>query len=153
MRLSQTLSKSEQQQAEERFDDWNGLKQDIHFDVDTDKIPFFHEREIMWIHLGQNVGTEIYGKGDDHMRPVLILKKFKNSFLGVPLTSKVKAKDNPFFFYLGEFGVYREKSWACLSQLRFFDARRIAYKMRAPNKIGESIFDELKIKIRQLCFS
>ena len=36
------------------------------------------EQEIWWCSIGLNVGTEIYGKGEDFARPVLII----NSKLG-----------------------------------------------------------------------
>ncbi len=120
MKISDLLNEQKQGEVEELFNDWNGLKQDLHFDKDLKEIPFYHEREIYWVYLGQNIGTEIYGKGKDHMRPVLVLKKFRNSFLGVPLTSSEKPIDNPFFYLLGEFGLERKKSWACLAQIRFF---------------------------------
>ena len=39
------------------------------------KIKYGHpkEREIWWCSVGLNVGTEIYGKGEDFARPVLII--------------------------------------------------------------------------------
>jgi mRNA-degrading endonuclease toxin of MazEF toxin-antitoxin module len=49
----------------------------------------FKEGEIWWCRIGMNVGAEIYGKGENFIRPVLIFKKFSESmFLGMPLTSK-----------------------------------------------------------------
>ena len=46
--------------------------------------------------MGLNIGYEQDGKGEDFLRPVLILKKFnKRVFLGIPLT-KIK-KDSHFY--------------------------------------------------------
>jgi mRNA interferase MazF len=52
---------------------------------------FFKEGEVWWCSIGMNVGTEIFGKGSQFTRPVLILKKFgPHSFLGIPITSQSK---------------------------------------------------------------
>ena len=57
-----------------RFLEWIGLKEKLH---NTEYVPpFFKEGEIWWCHLGENVGTEMNGKGDFFTRPVLILKKY-----------------------------------------------------------------------------
>lgn len=47
------------------------------------------EGEIWWSAIGENVGSEICGKGKTFARPVLIVRKLgKFNFIGVPLTSK-----------------------------------------------------------------
>ena len=47
--------------------------------------------EIWWVKIGQNLGTEIYGKGDTFSRPVFLLKKnHQQSFIGIPLTSNTR---------------------------------------------------------------
>ncbi len=51
------------------FDKWN--KQKIHID----KLDHFqHPKvgEIWWCRVGLNIGTEIYGKGNEYTRPVLV---------------------------------------------------------------------------------
>ena len=58
----------------------------------SQKNRLFHEGEIWWCSIGLNVGDEVFGKGPQFTRPVLIFKKFTgSSFLGIPLTSKVKS--------------------------------------------------------------
>ena len=48
-----------------------------------------HEGYIYWAGVGENLGAEIYGKGKDFARPVLIYKKLGTyHFMGIPLTSK-----------------------------------------------------------------
>ncbi len=55
------------------------------------KTIFFKERDIWWCSLGKNLGVESDGKGENFRRPVLIIKKLNsNSFIGLPLTSKIK---------------------------------------------------------------
>jgi mRNA interferase MazF len=44
--------------------------------------------------LGQNIGNEEFGKGNEFQRPVLIIKKLtKNIFIGVPLITTLKEND------------------------------------------------------------
>ncbi len=54
-------------------------------------VRFFKKAEVWWCSIGMNVGVEIYGKGRDFSRPVIIFKKFDScSFLGIPLTTQIK---------------------------------------------------------------
>jgi mRNA interferase MazF len=53
--------------------------------------PSFKEGELWWCSIGMNIGVEIFGKGADCARPVVIFKKFNaDSLLGIPLTTKPK---------------------------------------------------------------
>jgi len=63
---------------------WMGRKSKIH----NDKVrPFFHEREVWFSSLGENIGFEQDGSGDKFLRPLLILRKFNNEVLwALPLT-------------------------------------------------------------------
>ena len=68
-----------------RFDEWNDTKKTVHKKTE---VAHFREREIYVSTLGSNVGFEQDGKGDDFVRPVLVVRKFsKYSFIGIPLTS------------------------------------------------------------------
>ena len=50
----------------------------------------FHEGEVWWAAIGENVGVEIDGKSDKYSRPVVILKKHSGLFFtAIPLTSKL----------------------------------------------------------------
>ena len=74
------------------FDKWNELKKIIEKKENFLK---FRERDIWFIHLGKNIGSEQNGKGNEFLRPVLVLKKFsKRYFLGVPLSSQKKQGTN-----------------------------------------------------------
>jgi len=106
--------------------------------------PFFHEREIWFCSLGLNVGFEQDGRGEDFLRPVIVLKKFNNEiFLGVPLTKSGRSGK---YYFLFDFRK-EVKSSAIISQIRLIDAKRLRYKI---GDIGKSEFKELKQKIRQL---
>jgi len=51
-------------------------------------IPQIKQREIYWANIGENIGFEQNGKGDNFMRPLLIFKKFSNNiFFGIPLST------------------------------------------------------------------
>lgn len=103
------------------YDRWNSLKQKL----EKRKQLQFNEREVLFISMGQNIGFEQYGKGEDFLRPVVVMKKFnKHLFLGIPLSSKLK---NGFFFHTIHFKD-RENS-ALLLQSKTFDSKRIKYKL------------------------
>lgn len=70
------------------FKRWITNKIKIHL---SEKIVYFKERQIWWVALGQNVGSEQNGKHENFERPVLVLKKYNaDMFLAVPTTSKTK---------------------------------------------------------------
>ena len=70
------------------FDDWNIIKKGLEQNY---RVEFFKERQIWWCSIGQNLGSESYGKGRTFTRPVLIFKKLSSHiFLGLPLTTKIK---------------------------------------------------------------
>jgi len=120
------------------FDVWNSIKKEIN--TKNQKI-FFHEREIWFCKLGQNVGFEQNGKGKYFLRPVLILKKFnKYIFVGLPMTS-VK-KDKMFYFNLNN-----NLGSIILSQIRLIDSKRLFYKK---SKITEKDFSKIKEKLKEL---
>lgn len=104
------------------FDRWNNKKKDIHTNK---KSIFVKERHIVFITMGQNIGYEQNGKGEEFLRPVIVYKKFNNNqFLGIPLTSQEKSGK-----YYFEFSYQNsKKSYAILSQLRVFDTKRVKYK-------------------------
>jgi len=104
---------------------------------------YFYEREIWYCYVGENVGHEQDGKGKDFLRPVLIYKKFnKHTGLIIPLTSKNKA--GLYYFNL-EIG--NRKSNLILSQIKFFDAKRLLYRL---DRIDVENFKTVKNKITTL---
>lgn len=103
----------------------------------------FQIRDVFFCSIGENIGFEQDGRGEEFLRPVVIVKKFNNEvFLGIPLTHTDKKGKYYFGFNLNE-----RVSVAILSQIRLFDAKRMKYKI---GMINEKDFKTLKEKIRQL---
>ena len=121
---------------------WHPIKQRVN-NV-PDKRPFFHEREIWFCYLGENVGFEQDGGGDEFMRPVVIIRKFNNEiFWAIPLTRSGKKTKYYFSFTIHSSG----PSTAVLSQIRLIDARRLSRKI---GDISETDFEMLKKKLKAL---
>ena len=55
------------------FDQWNEVKKNLH--QKEKEVEFFKEKQIWWCSVGQNLGSESYGKGATFSRPVLVFKK------------------------------------------------------------------------------
>jgi pseudaminic acid cytidylyltransferase len=106
-----------------KFDKWNGVKQKTH---DSLNPVGFKPREIFWLRMGQNIGSEEYGKGHEFQRPILIIKKLtRNLFIGTPLTSKIK-KENEYFCninYTTKKGL--QQNSAMILQIKTFDKKRL----------------------------
>src|SRR3989344_261479 len=122
------------------FKEWHTEKSDLH----ENKVrAFFHEREVWFASIGMNIGFEQDGRGDQFLRPVIILKKFNNEALWcIPLTKNQKKGKYYFMFSFG-----REASTAILSQIRLLDCKRLKYK------IGDMTikdFGEVQEKLKQL---
>lgn len=125
---------------EKDFDKWNNRKKEIH---NKDVFPLFSEREVWWCALGTNVGSEEDGKGENYLRPVLILRKFnKTIFYGLPITSKIK--DDIFHISINSGDV---KGSLILSQMRLVDAKRLSHLL---GKITENELKEIKKKLKAL---
>jgi mRNA interferase MazF len=124
------------------FQDWFTLKEKLH---DGKRVPFFQNQEIWFCHLGCNVGHEQDGKGREWLRPVLILQKFnQHTFLGIPMTNKVKKGRHYFYFTFGD----REIT-AILSQVRLIDSKRLKRKIGEVDKMN---FKKLNRKCQRLFF-
>jgi mRNA interferase MazF len=79
-----------------RYDNWNEIKK--HTD-NTENYLQFKSREIYNAKIGENIGFEQNGKGDEFVRPVLILKRLtKDMFFGIPLSTI--HRDGSFFIIL-----------------------------------------------------
>jgi mRNA-degrading endonuclease toxin of MazEF toxin-antitoxin module len=119
---------------EKDFKKWMEQKAKIH----NDKIrPFFHEREVWFSSLGENVGFEQDGNGEGFMCPVLILKKFNNEVVWVlPLTRTDKTGKYYFRISLiaNDGKIDDNPSVVILSQLRLIDVKRLQYKIGTATK-------------------
>ena len=122
------------------FINWHKLKSNIE---KKEKRLNFQIRDVLFCSIGENVGFEQDGRGEEFLRPVVVVKKFnKEVFLGVPLTHT--DKKGKYYF---SFNLNKETSVAILSQIRLFDAKRIKYKI---GMMSGQDFNSLKEKIRQI---
>ena len=126
----------------ESFNEWNEVKKRTD---NKSVLPNIRQREIYWANIGENIGFEQNGKGNEFMRPLLIFKKFSNNmFFGIPLSTQSK-KEGSFFF---EFSFKDDEvSTALIVQGRLFDAKRLDRKM---GKISVDDYDKLKLKFKGL---
>ena len=126
---------------------WMGLKAGIHNDKTR---PFFHEREIWFSSLGENVGFEQDGSGENFRRPVIILRKFNNEVIWVlPLTRTDKT--GKYYFRIspvdGKGNADGRSSVVILSQIRLLDAKRLQYKI---GDVKEKEFEKIKEALKAL---
>lgn len=120
---------------------WASKKEKLH---SKDTIPpFIREKEIWWCSVGKNVGFETNGKGSDFCRPVLVLKKMsKHTFIGIPLTTKLKQGS----WYV-KFQYKNKAIVANLSQMRMFDCKRLLTRV---GEIRGAEYVCIKTGIKQL---
>jgi mRNA interferase MazF len=111
-----------------KYDEWNSLKKSI--SKRKQKPPYFKEREIWWLLIGYNIGHEIYGKGSNFVRPVLIIRKFNQyTFIGIPLSTKIK--NNKFYVKIS---LRNKDISALISQMRVFSTKRMSNKQGVLNQ-------------------
>jgi len=103
------------------------------------------EREIWWCSIGMNVGTEIYGKGQDYTRPVLVANaEIGEGFMGIPLTSRLKE---------GKYSCIIKTTddtlgTALVAQMRFLDKRRLTKRM---SRASEEDYSRVMNCLLSLC--
>ena len=135
---------------EKDFDRWNEHKKAL--DANAPRV-YVHERELWFVHLGTNVGFEQDGRGDESLRPVLVLRKFNNEVVwALPLTRRNKPSSA--YYVSFDYTVFPEvanaplrSSVAILSQLRLLDIKRFRYKI---GTVPTDTFEVMKEKTRQL---
>lgn len=102
--------------------------------------PPVNVRDIWWCSIGVNIGEEMDGKSTKASRPVLVFRKLtRNSFFGMPLTSKNKAGS----WYV-PITIHGAVSRVILSQLRIFDTRRLTTRLA---QLDEKDFNEVKRRL------
>ena len=132
-------------QGNKDFNGWIKIKEHIHF---KKSLRTTNEGEVWWCRIGENVGSEICGKGKDFLRPVLIVYKLsKYNFIGVPLTSQ-KHDGN---WYI-EFIFQGKNEYAIVAQVENISTYRLHHKMgEVPksdlNKVLTGLCDLFKTKI------
>jgi mRNA interferase MazF len=123
------------------FDVWNEKKKTTH---QSYKIPYFNIGEIWWIQLGKNISSESTGKGEDFLRPAIVLQKlYGTSALVVPLTSQ-KREGSYYFSFLDN---QSSSQTAILSQMRYVDGKRLKRQL---SSIPTATFQTIQNKIIEL---
>lgn len=123
------------------FLQWFELKPKL--DSKKSKPPFVKEGQIWWIYAGENIGTEISGKGENYTRPALIYKKFSQyTYFVIPLSTQRKTGTwyVPSVF-CGKSGV------ACLHQAKSIDYRRLDKVME---NLSEHEFEKIQYDFEKL---
>jgi mRNA interferase MazF len=124
-----------------KYDEWNEVKKV----TSKNNIKLgIKPREIFWLKIGQNIGNEEYGKGENFARPVIVIRKLTSDlFIGIPTTTNAK-NDDYFhkFSYNSKQGGKIEVS-AMILQFRVFSIKRLM------NKIGMIHKDDFKIIVEK----
>lgn len=108
--------------ALELFLDWT--KRKIRIQASTRAI-YFYEREIWWVSLGENIGSEEDGKHAQFERPVLVLKRVSADLLFViPISTVIKGGS----WYV-TFDFHGGQRSALLVQTRSISSQRLIRKM------------------------
>lgn len=132
------------QKMDENFNRWNEVKKG----VESENILVgFKNRDIFYMNMGKNIGYEQDGKGENFVRPVVIVKGFnKDIFFGIPLSTKLKEGK---FYYQFSFKKQGEITIniALLSQMRLFSTKRLLNKIGV---ISVEDFQKLKEKFKVL---
>jgi len=126
----------------ENFDKWNRVKKN------TERVQerrlTIRARDIFWAKIGQNIGSEEYGKNENFARPILIIRKLtRDLFIGIPLTSTIKNNN-----YFHSFEYYNKsrgltENTAMILQLKTYSIKRLM------NKTGVVNIDDFKIIIEK----
>ena len=123
------------------FDKWNEVKKEIH---ENEVSKFYHAREIWWCSLGENIGFEQDGNGEEYQRPILILKGLsKNTCLIIPMTTS--SKKHPMRVSAGI--IEGKEVSVIISQIRVVDTKRFI------NKIGfldRNVFDAIRKIVKDM---
>lgn len=128
-----------------RFDEWNEIKKQLEEQAGTNVA----NGKVYWLSVGQNLGSETYGKGAKFKRPVLVLNKiciqnYINAFVGVPLSSKTAQKSGCLYHkFTDKQGV---KQIALLAQIRLFGTKRVI--SNANISVLKADFEKIKSKVK-----
>lgn len=121
------------------FDEWNKDKKRIHGRLST---PYVHRREIWWVSLGVNIGSEQDGGGIEYRRPALVLAVFgRTTCLVAPLTTSARVHHlRP---CIGN--VDGKNAHVLLSQIRVIDTKRCIRKV---GMLPSNAFDLIRTTVR-----
>ena len=156
-----SISPKQSVPALEKFDEWNEEKKNLQASIEKQKLltdaekkeqrVYINQREIWYMKLGQNVGSESNGK-KYFRRPVLIIKKVGSMFFVAPMTTK--GQENIFHheiesvtYNLDEYSQNPDVSRVQLSQSRIVDRGRFLERI---GTISQKDFFSIKKKLSNL---
>jgi len=124
-----------------RFLEWIGLKGRLH--QNTAKPPHVSERDLWWVSLGENIGSEMNGKSEKFSRPALVLKKLSHGFYLVAPTT-TQEREGTWYVRVRQ----KERDmYVCLHQIRTIDHRRLWSRL---GQMDESDFLRVKEAFKKL---
>ncbi len=124
-----------------KFLEWIKLKQRLH-NISAQP-PLVRKRDLWWLSLGENVGSEMNGKSGLFSRPALILKKLAHGFfLVAPTTTKIH--EGTWYVKINYAG---KDMWICLHQIRTVDYRRLSSQL---GQIGTDDFEQVQMAFWEL---
>lgn len=105
------------------FCDWNDKKIKIN---NYREFQHPNEKEIWWCRIGVNIGSEVYGKGFEYTRPVLVINSEGGECcICIPLSSKIKNTKYSCVIRTEDGKLHT----ALVFQVRSIDKRRLKEKM------------------------
>jgi mRNA interferase MazF len=123
---------------------WTMLKKEIH---NSNLRPLGGKEKEVWIcNLGENIGFEEDGKGNNFTRPVLILRTFNKNFCYIVPLSTTEKRGKYYYPFDSKTG---KNSVALLSQSKSIDTMRLSRKV---GYVHEEDFKEIKLKIKEILF-
>ncbi len=127
--------------TQQKIIDWTKIK--IKTDQKVKNPPSVKEGQVWWVNIGQNIGYEIFGKGKNFSRPVVIYKKLsRHNFLVVPTSTKIKIGS-----WFCDFVFQGLEMVAVLSQIKVIDYRRLENLL---GDLSENDFNKVKDCFRDL---
>jgi len=125
----------------EKFVSWTKLKIKIHI---SERRFYPREKQIWWVSLGQNIGTEVNGKNEQFERPVLVLRRYHaDSCLILPLSSKPKTGS----YYMNFKNQHGEVGIINFSQVRSISTKRF---IRMIGKMNDGDFECARVQLKKL---
>ena len=129
----------------EEYDKWNEVKKDTQ---QKKRKLGMKPREIFWVKIGHNIGSEEYGKGKDFARPVIVVRRLTSDlFIGIPITTTIKNNDYFHSFTYNNKSRGMVENSAMILQVKTFSIKRVLSKIGIVNKEG---FDEILEKTKNL---
>jgi mRNA interferase MazF len=126
-----------------KFTKWIEVKERLH--GNQARPPLVSERDIWWVSVGENVGSEVNGKSSLFSRPVIIFKKLAHGFYFViPTTTQKKTGT----WYV-EFTYQGKIMTGCLHQARSIDYRRLSSRL---GQINSDDFSRIQESFGKLYF-